>query len=193
MNGRRRPGRSLASLCLLATAVAPGAVAANASPSDMDTVTAAQIEEATTPIELDGRTTKIELSEATSPVAVESVEGGSTVTILASDIIFEFGRANVVQDARAAVEKAVESAPHGAKVTVDGYTDSIGDAASNIRLSTQRADAVAGVIRAKRPDLDVTTKGHGEESPVAANTSGGKDDPAGRAKNRRVQISFDAS
>lgn len=187
------PRRTLAALCLLATAVAPAAFAADASPSDMDTVTAAQLEEATTPIELDGATARLDLGEATSPIAVESIEGTSTVTTLASDILFEFGRATVAKDARAAVEKAVESAPQRAKVTVDGYTDSIGDTSSNVRLSTERADAVATVIRAKRPDLDVSTKGHGEASPVAPNTSAGKDDPAGRAKNRRVEISVDAS
>lgn len=187
------PMRTLAALCLIAAAAAPAAIAADASPSDMDTVTAAQLEEATTPIELDGTTTRFDLSEATSPIAVESMEGTSTVTTIASDILFEFGKADVVEDARAAVEKAVESAPQGGKVTVNGYTDSIGDPTSNIRLSTQRADAVAAVIRAKRPDLEVSSKGYGEASPVAPNASAGKDDPAGRAKNRRVEISVDAS
>ena len=36
------------------------------------------------------------------------------------------------------------------------------------------------------------TEGHGEADPVAPNvTAGGKDNPAGRKRNRRVEIHFE--
>ncbi|HET6868537.1 MAG TPA: hypothetical protein VFH80_21675 [Solirubrobacteraceae bacterium] len=36
----------------------------------------------------------------------------------------------------------------------------------------------------------IITRGHGEADPVAPNTQNGHDNPAGRAQNRRVVISF---
>lgn len=42
----------------------------------------------------------------------------------------------------------------------------------------------------ERPDPHHTATGHGEASPVAPNTLSGRDNPLGRAKNRRVEISY---
>ena len=80
--------------------------------------------------------------------------------------------------------------PRGATVTIGGHTDSIGTTASNQKLSQRRAQAVATVVKAARSDLKLSVKGYGESRPVAPNTSGGKDDPDGRAQNRRVEIRY---
>ena len=67
-------------------------------------------------------------------------------------------------------------------VEVQGHTDDEGSAASNLRLSERRADAVrrylsdAGVDRAR-----LTVRAVGEAEPIASN-----DTEAGRARNRRV-------
>ncbi len=75
----------------------------------------------------------------------------------------------------------------GAKIRLDGYTDSIGTDAYNMKLSERRATAVknylikeAGVSSSK-----ITAVGHGEADPVADNKTAD-----GRAKNRRVEISI---
>ena len=75
----------------------------------------------------------------------------------------------------------------GAKIRLDGYTDSIGTDEYNIKLSERRATAVknylikeAGVSSSK-----ITAVGHGKADPVADNKT-----PEGRAKNRRVEISI---
>jgi outer membrane protein OmpA-like peptidoglycan-associated protein len=75
----------------------------------------------------------------------------------------------------------------GAKIRLDGYTDSIGTDEYNMKLSERRATAVkdylikeAGVSSSK-----ITAVGHGEADPVADNKT-----PEGRAKNRRVEISI---
>jgi len=75
----------------------------------------------------------------------------------------------------------------GAKIRLDGYTDSIGTDEYNIKLSERRATAVkdylikeAGVSSSK-----ITAVGHGEADPVADNKT-----EEGRAKNRRVEISI---
>ncbi len=75
----------------------------------------------------------------------------------------------------------------GAKIRLDGYTDSTGTDAYNMKLSERRATAVrdylikeVGVESSK-----ITAVGHGEADPVADNKT-----PEGRAKNRRVEISI---
>jgi outer membrane protein OmpA-like peptidoglycan-associated protein len=85
--------------------------------------------------------------------------------------------------------------PDGASVTVrvDGYTDSVGDDASNLALSRQRAQAVADALTGLVAGTQVTfvVDGHGESDPIAANTTdSGSDNPEGRALNRRVTLSF---
>ncbi|MDN5863757.1 MAG: OmpA family protein [Gammaproteobacteria bacterium] len=74
-------------------------------------------------------------------------------------------------------------------VLVAGYTDSIGSEAYNLKLSRGRADSVKDYLVAHGVDADrLTTKGFGEADPVAPNRINGHDNPAGRAKNRRVEL-----
>jgi len=80
------------------------------------------------------------------------------------------------------------------KLVVAGFTDNapIGPAlakegvTSNEILSQKRAEAVAAylVSQGVNPDL-VIAKGYGEANPVASNKT-----PAGRAQNRRVELSL---
>ncbi|MFE6969260.1 OmpA family protein [Isoptericola sp. NPDC057653] len=113
-----------------------------------------------------------------------------TVVTLTADLLFEFGEATLTPEARAAVAELAEDVPQGATVRVDGYTDSVGTDAFNRRLSAQRATAVADVLGAERPDLAPKVEGHGEQDPVAENEVEGEDNPAGRALNRRVEVTY---
>jgi OOP family OmpA-OmpF porin len=75
----------------------------------------------------------------------------------------------------------------GAKIRLDGYTDSIGTDEYNMKLSERRATAVKDYL-IKEAGVDsskITAVGHGEADPVADNKT-----PEGRAKNRRVEISI---
>ena len=75
----------------------------------------------------------------------------------------------------------------GAKIRLDGYTDSIGTDEYNMKLSERRATAVKDYL-IKEAGVDsskITVVGHGEADPVADNKT-----PEGRAKNRRVEISI---
>ena len=75
---------------------------------------------------------------------------------------------------------------------IDGYTDSKGSPAYNLRLSRRRAAAVrTALARLVGRGVRFQVAGHGEANPVAANFKrDGSDNPRGRAKNRRVTISF---
>jgi OmpA-OmpF porin, OOP family len=68
---------------------------------------------------------------------------------------------------------------------IDGYTDNVGDAAYNQKLSQQRADAVANYLKSKGVALSdrFSTKGLGAADPIADNNT-----EEGRAANRRVTI-----
>jgi outer membrane protein OmpA-like peptidoglycan-associated protein len=71
-------------------------------------------------------------------------------------------------------------------IEVAGHTDSVGDAAYNQRLSEQRAASVAGYLAGRGVMRDrMITIGAGETRPVASN-----DTEAGRAQNRRVEITL---
>jgi peptidoglycan-binding protein ArfA len=70
------------------------------------------------------------------------------------------------------------------KVVVTGYTDNTGSDAINVPLSASRAKAVADALVADGvAAADVTSKGAGSANPIASN-----DSPAGRAQNRRTEI-----
>jgi len=112
---------------------------------------------------------------------------------LPADVLFDFDKATIRPDASDALAKVANVLKEYAKAPVDieGHTDGKGKADYNQRLSERRARSVkdwlvkSGGIAAAR----MTTKGLGMTKPVAPNTTpAGKDDPAGRQKNRRVEL-----
>lgn len=127
---------------------------------------------------------------AIEPWETERRDGDQTVLSLRSDVLFAFGKADISGRAKAELATLVAGVPKSAAVSVGGHTDSIGSTQANLALSRSRAAAVAAVLHEARPDLRLTVQGFGESRPVAPNTSGGKDDPEGRAKNRRVEIRY---
>jgi OOP family OmpA-OmpF porin len=69
-------------------------------------------------------------------------------------------------------------------VEIAGHTDSTGDAAANLALSQQRAEAVLGYLtRAGLASGNFLAKGYGQERPVASNET-----EEGRARNRRTEF-----
>lgn len=77
-------------------------------------------------------------------------------------------------------------------VTVVGHTDSVGTPVANLALSLARAQTVRAALLKGLTGraVQVVASGRGELAPVAPNMTGGKDNPDGRAKNRRGVISF---
>ncbi len=71
-------------------------------------------------------------------------------------------------------------------VQVAGFTDSTGSAAYNLRLSQERAQAVAKYLESQGVSPSrLVVRGYGERFPVASNQTA-----AGRQLNRRVEITL---
>jgi outer membrane protein OmpA-like peptidoglycan-associated protein len=83
-----------------------------------------------------------------------------------------------------AIEKVLREHPEIKRVRVEGYTDDVGSAAANKRLSSARAEAVmnwlasAGIARKR-----LTSAGFGAANPIDTN-----DTEQGRKANRRVEL-----
>lgn len=69
-------------------------------------------------------------------------------------------------------------------VMIEGYTDSQGNADSNLNLSQQRADAVRSrLVAAGIAESRISTKGFGAANPIGDNATA-----EGRAENRRIEV-----
>jgi OOP family OmpA-OmpF porin len=128
------------------------------------------------------------LRGAVTSLATLHRSGRTTTLTLGTDVLFDFGSATLDPQARSVLSGRLKSIPRRAKVTITGYTDSVGSPAGNLTLSRRRAAAVAAAATTARPDLTVSATGRGESNPVAPNSAGGQDNPPGRAKNRRVEL-----
>jgi len=124
---------------------------------------------------------------------IEARETERGVVVNLPDVLFEFGKANLAGGARAKVQDIAEvlnQQAQGRRVSVEGHTDSIGSEPANQLLSEHRADTVASALEAEGVSSQrLTAKGYGKRYPVAPNKDAdGTDNPAGRAKNRRVEV-----
>lgn len=128
-------------------------------------------------------------SERTDGSVTDSVKAGRRTVTLAADVLFAFGSAELTGQAAGRLAEAAAAARGGGPVAVTGYTDAVGDDASNLALSERRAAAVRDALAPQLPGVDLTVIGRGEADPVAPNTRpDGSDNPAGRAANRRVTL-----
>jgi outer membrane protein OmpA-like peptidoglycan-associated protein len=117
---------------------------------------------------------------------------------LDADVLFDFDKYDLRPEAANSLREVGEVAKNygNSPVLIEGHTDSKGTHPYNMKLSENRATSVknwlvqnAGVSASR-----ITTRGFGETKPVAPNTNpNGTDNPAGRQKNRRVEITIRTS
>lgn len=132
------------------------------------------------------------LTSKVSGLSIRTTDMGIIID-LPADALFAFDKADLTPAATEQLGKAadvIRSSPPGT-IRIVGHSDSKGDDAYNLTLSKARAERVAGWLRqqvgVRQRVFEVD--GKGETVPIAPNmTPDGKDDPAGRSKNRRVEI-----
>jgi OmpA-OmpF porin, OOP family len=118
------------------------------------------------------------------PPRVEVVEDRIN---LGETVQFETNSAKLVSKSKTLLDEVAASLTEHSEITkvqIEGHTDSKAGKAYNQRLSEQRAAAVKVYLVSRGIAADrLTTKGFGEDRPVADNTT-----EEGRFKNRRVDF-----
>ncbi|MGB4673697.1 MAG: OmpA family protein [Azovibrio sp.] len=103
-----------------------------------------------------------------------------------SDISFDSGRYDIKPNLRPILDRFASTLNQNpvTMVTIIGHTDSSGSDAVNNPLSVNRASATRDYLVARGVAMHrISIDGRGSREPVADNNT-----PAGRAKNRRVEI-----
>jgi len=103
-----------------------------------------------------------------------------------SAVAFEPSSATVSDGSAPALERlaSIMTGAPGFRVRIAGHTDDTGRAETNLRLSRERARAVADWLlgRGVRED-QVIAQGYGSTQPIADNAT-----ETGRARNRRIEV-----
>lgn len=123
----------------------------------------------------------------------EEREGTATTVTISTDVLFAFDSAELTRAAHHAVEDvAARIAETDGDIKVVGHTDAIGSREYNQHLSEQRAAAVAGLLREQLgEDRTIAAAGRNFSDPLEPERVGEEDNPEGRARNRRVEITFE--
>jgi outer membrane protein OmpA-like peptidoglycan-associated protein len=103
-------------------------------------------------------------------------------------ILFDFGQATIHESSYDILEEAAMELRNNsdAYLIIDGHTDNVGSPSMNRVLSYKRAEAVKQYLKEMGiSEKRLITVGHGEDSPVAPNST-----DEGRAKNRRATMTI---
>lgn len=110
------------------------------------------------------------------------------VNVAAKKIYFATGSSKLLAKSNAALNNVVKLLNDNPtyKVDISGHTDNTGTDAKNQALSEARANAVLEALKKKGVDESkISATGYGPTKPIADNKTA-----AGRAKNRRVEMSL---
>jgi len=131
------------------------------------------------------------MASLTKIAQVKEEQRGVVIT-LDGQVLFVTGKAEllpIAKDRLNQVAASLKELDDDKLVSIEGFTDSRGADDMNMKLSTDRANAVKDylVSQGVKPEK-VRAIGRGESNPVASN-----DTPEGRANNRRVEIVVQSS
>ena len=106
----------------------------------------------------------------------------------AKTILFDTGKSSIKEQSAGVLNNIVEILQEYkyARFNIEGHTDSVGSAATNQRLSEERAGAVRNYLIENGVASDrLVSRGFGEDRPIASNNT-----REGRRTNRRVEINL---
>ncbi|MCB9047121.1 MAG: OmpA family protein [Chitinophagales bacterium] len=112
-------------------------------------------------------------------------------TFSVSNIYYDYDKDALKAESVASLDSLVQFLTDNPAFTVEIYSfaDAKGNEEYNKKLSLRRAEAVVNyLVNAGIEQNRLTAKGFGESMPAAPNTTNGKDNPAGRAANRRTEL-----
>ncbi|HLP50689.1 MAG TPA: OmpA family protein [Chitinophagales bacterium] len=123
-------------------------------------------------------------------VSIAKLELNKTYTL--QNVLYEFGKSTLTENSKAVLDNLYQIMVENPAFVIElsAHTDAIGSDAANLKLSQARAESCVSYLISKGITKDrMVAKGYGETMPkVPNNTEDGKDDPAGRAINRRTEF-----
>ncbi len=125
----------------------------------------------------------IRIAKGAVPLYDRMMSDGKFITY---GITFDVGKATIKPESMGEINRIVQlmNENPSLKFSVEGHTDSTGNAASNQTLSEQRSQAiVARLVELGIAADRLTAVGKGQNNPIADNST-----DEGRAKNRRVEF-----
>jgi outer membrane protein OmpA-like peptidoglycan-associated protein len=121
------------------------------------------------------------------PLSAAQCQTALAGLIAGENIKFDTGSAKVSEESAkliGAIGAILIRCPSTVAIEVAGFTDTVGDTATNKPLSQHRAEAVVEILKANGAPADrLSAVGYGEEKPLAPN-----DTEEGRAENRRIEF-----
>ncbi len=131
---------------------------------------------------------KVEAKKQEPVKATLTQEEEEVIAKVFKNLEFETGKSIIRESSYSSLNELAEllKKKPAFKILVDGHTDSVGGAASNLKLSNNRANAVKLYLTDKGIDASrITAKGYGLTKPIASNKTA-----EGRQKNRRVEFTI---
>lgn len=119
-------------------------------------------------------------------IELKARDSARGLSLTLGDVLFETDKAKFKSGAARKLSELIRFVRNHPQeyVTIEGHTDNTGSTSSNIELSRRRAEAVQQLLIENRINSDrITTRGFGEQFPIATNNS-----EAGRLQNRRVEV-----
>lgn len=112
--------------------------------------------------------------------------------IVLKDVLYEFNKADLTEDSKGKLDHlyAIMVDNPTIEIELSAHTDSKGKDIYNLDLSNRRAKSCVDYLIGKGIAVNrMTSKGYGETRPIAPNElPNGKDNPEGRALNRRTEF-----
>ena len=133
---------------------------------------------------------QLEQQMAGTGVTVKPNANGNIDLVMPGNITFSFDDATLNNSFKPTLDKLASTMNEYNQntVTIAGHTDSRGDDSYNMRLSRDRAYAVANYLTARGVSSNrINVVAYGESRPVADNNS-----EYGRQQNRRVELTVNA-
>lgn len=129
-----------------------------------------------------------------SPVGAHTAAAAPKRVVISADKIvitekiqFDFDTATIKPESYGLLDEiaaVIKANPQLRKISIEGHTDSEGEASYNLKLSRERAAAVELYLVEHGAAAErLSSSGLGEERPIASN-----DSPEGREDNRRVEF-----
>lgn len=123
-------------------------------------------------------------------IEIAKLEIGKDYTL--QNVLYEFGKATLTENSKQVLDNLYNILIENPTFVIElsAHTDNIGSDANNMKLSQARAESCVKYLSEKGIAKDrMVPKGYGESRPKVPNTTeDGKDDPAGRAINRRTEF-----